>query len=91
MYINHIADFLSKCRFDDSASLYRAEMKLKQLLETARQDGELNGLWMAALRAEEVEAKRGCKSMIAQQIMRYRTSMQLRLERECGFNVKQEA
>lgn len=45
----------------------------------------LHGLWLGELRVEEIEAAKGRKSEIAQQLAKYRTTRQL--IRECGFNV----
>lgn len=72
-YTNHIKDIME-------LSGPEFEVKLTALIETARQDGVQQGLWEAALLAEEVEAKRGCRSIIAQKISKYRQTMQLVLE-----------
>ena len=78
MTYKHLANM---CHFQDADQRVTFEKELDRIIEAARNDGILQGLWESSLLIEEIEAKRGCKSILAEKISRYRTTMQLRLEK----------
>ncbi len=77
MYATFKQELMELARFSHPSDMIAFGDALDRLVVTARFDGEQNGLWLASMHAEEVEAMRGCKSLIAEKIARYRMDRQL--------------